>query len=85
MLDCPVATVVKGSDRINNQSTMVGVFTPKKQMEYVRECEEHILPMLKSARRKFPDQEPAYENMKLVLTTQIAMVRAIHAGKQENA
>lgn len=83
MADCPIATVVKGADRVNNQSSMVSVFLPSKQLEYIRESEQYILPMLKKARREFPDQEAAYENLKLVLQTQNALIRAIHAGSLE--
>lgn len=77
MLDCPIATVAKGSDRINNQSTMVGVFSTAKQIEYIEESEKYILPMLKQARRVYSDQEAVYENIKLVLCNQIALVRAM--------
>ena len=80
MLDCPIATVVKGSDRINNQSTMTGVFSLDKQLSYVWETEQHILPMLKKARRLYSDQESVYENMKLVLRNQALLVRATQPG-----
>lgn len=79
MLSDPCSPVIKGADRINNQGTMVGTFSPEKQMEYVEETEKYILPMLKKARRIFPDQEPVFENIKLVLNNQISLVRAIHS------
>ena len=78
MLDCPIAPCVKGSDRINNQGTMVGAFSPLKQMEYVEESEKYILPMLKKARRLYSDQEAVFENIKLMLKNQVLLVRAIH-------
>lgn len=74
----PVASVGKGADRIHNLSTMVGVFGPAKQLAYVAETEEHVLPMLKAARRRFTRQAPVYENMKFVLTTQMRLIRAAH-------
>ena len=53
--------------------------------EYISECEKHILPMLKEARRIFPEQEPAYENIKLVLMSQIELINvsldAIEQGR----
>ena len=82
MLDCPIATVVKGSDRINNQSTMAGVFTREKQLSYIEESETFIIPMLKKARRIFSDQEAVYENIKLVLQNQMSMVKAMHLDPQ---
>lgn len=73
----PIASVVKPADRINNQDSMVGVFTPAKIAEYLAETTEFVLPMVKKARKRFPDQEPAYENAKLVLTTQVRIVSGL--------
>lgn len=64
---CPIASLVKPGDRLHNQLTMVGVFTPEKQQAYLRETRELIYPMIKSARRNFPKQFPAYENLKFFL------------------
>lgn len=71
---CPIASIVKGGDRIHNFQTMTDVFTTEKQKEYILECNKFILPALKEARRKFPSQEPAYENIKLVLMSQIELI-----------
>lgn len=78
MLDCPIATVIKGFDRINNQDSMIGVLTPEKQVEQVDETERYVLPMIKKARRIYSDQDAIYENIKLFLVSQVNMVRAIH-------
>lgn len=85
MLDCPIATVAKPGDRINNQSTMHGVFSSAKQLEYIEETERFILPMLKKARHLYPDQESVYENMKFVLRSQAAHVLAMHGNKTVGA
>lgn len=77
---CPVASVVKGADRIHNLSSMVGVFTREKQASYVEEGETWFLPMLKEARRNFPDQERAYENLLLTLRVQIATIKGLLAA-----
>ncbi len=76
----PIASIVKGADRGHNFQTMVEVFTLEKQREYIAEAEAYILPMLKRARRLFPEQEPAYENIKHVLVSQIELIRHIHAA-----
>ena len=68
--ECPIASIVKGADRIHNQSTAAGVFSPTKIAEYVEETETMILPMLKVARRTFPSQDLAYQNARTVLLTQ---------------
>lgn len=75
----PVASIGKGIDRINNQSTMAGVFKLAKQIEYCEETRKYFFQMLKTARRLFPEQELAYENIKFVLTTQITIFEGANA------
>lgn len=74
MAKSDIASLVKGADRMHNFQTMIDVFDTDKKQQYIRECEDHILPMLKEARRRFPQQEPAYENIKLVLLSQIELI-----------
>ncbi len=69
-----VGSLAKPADRIHNQSTMPGAFTLEKAVRTVEFTREWILPMVKVARRRFPAQELAYENMKVTLNTQIDMV-----------
>ena len=76
----PIASVVKPADRINNQHSMIGVFGPEKVAAYMGETRQLFLPMIKRARRLYPDQELAYENSKLVLTTQLTMLDALLAA-----
>ena len=83
IVGCHIASVVKGADRIHNIQTMTGVFDLPKQQKYIKETEEHVLPMLKEARRIFPEQESAYENEKHVLLSQIALIKAIHVGLEK--
>lgn len=68
---CPIASVAKGADRINNLMTMHPVFSYNKQREYIQETREFVLPMLKEARRNFPQQEGVYENIKLFINNTI--------------
>lgn len=74
----PIASIVKGADRVNNIQTMVGVFSLEKQKAYITETEDLVLPMLKNARRHFTTQESSYENMKFVLRSQLELIEAIH-------
>jgi (p)ppGpp synthase/HD superfamily hydrolase len=74
--DDPIASLVKGADRIHNHQTMVGVFSAVKMTDYVAETRQYILPMLKSARRLHPDQEAAYQNIRLILQSQIELIEA---------
>lgn len=77
----PIASILKLADRGHNQNSMVGVFSPAKMTEYVTETQVLFLPMIKRARRAFPEQEPAYENAKHLLVSQANLVRAITAAQ----
>lgn len=72
--ECPIASVVKGGDRIHNLQSMPGVFVINKQKGYILESETNILPAIKKAKRNFPEQELAYENIKLMLLSQIYLI-----------
>lgn len=74
---CPIASIVKGADRVHNVQTMIGVFSAKKQQEYILETQSLILPCLKDARRRFPRQELAYENTKHMLQSQLELLAAV--------
>lgn len=73
-----IASVVKGCDRIHNHQTMVGVFTPEKIDSYMIETNDHVIPMLKLARKRFTRQEGAYLNIKHVLMTQMELLQAFN-------
>lgn len=72
----PNSSLAKGIDRIHNSASMVGAFTREKQLSYIMETRDYILPMLKSARRRFTHQENAYENVKCFLMGQISLIES---------
>ena len=74
------ASVVKGGDRVNNVSSMVGVFKRPRLERYVKETADEVLPRLKAARRKFPHQEAVYEAIKLELINQLSLISHILDG-----
>lgn len=79
---CPIASIAKPSDRLLNQGTMTGVFTLAKQVEYIDETKDNFFDAIKRARRMFPRQDGAYENVKAALWSQIDLLeRAIEAEK----
>jgi len=78
-----IASIIKGADRIHNFQTMIDVFDIPKQQQYIADCKKGILPMLKKARRKFPEQEPAYENIKHALLSQIDLIEYMHLHHKE--
>lgn len=76
MGECPNASIDKIADRMHNLQSMVHVFTIQKIKEYILETETYVLPMLKVAKRNFPEQELAYENAKLIIVSQIELINA---------
>lgn len=84
MASCPICSFAKPVDRFHNLSSMDGVFTLEKQIQYIAEAEEKIIPLAKSGRRLFPSQEPAYENIKLILNQQISLYRSLHVFWEQN-
>lgn len=74
---CPIASIVKGADRIHNISSMTGVFTIPKQEHYVFEVKEYFLPMLKTARNNFPHQQMSYHAMNTFLKNMCKTVEAV--------
>lgn len=75
MANCLICSVVKAVDRIHNISTMQGIFSDDKQRAYADvELRDWFLPMLKTARNEFPQQESVYENLKTVLHLQRSMI-----------
>ncbi len=79
----PIASLVKPADRSHNQKTMAGVFGHQKQVDYVQFTDGRILPMMKIARRRFPDQEPAYVMIETLLKAQARIVRGWAAEKSK--
>jgi len=83
MAMCPIASIVKGGDRVHNSQTMHDAFSLDKQQSYIDETINYIMPMLKKARKNFPDQEMAYENIKHVLRSQIKLVELSIAAEKK--
>ena len=73
-------SIAKGGDRVNNVSSMVGVFKRSRLERYVKETMEEFLPRLKRARRLFPDQEAIFENIKLELVGTLTLIGHILEG-----
>lgn len=74
-----IGSINKGTDRIHNQGSMFGAFTPARLTKYLDETEQRILPMLREARRYFPDQADAYGVLTATLEMQLGLGRAIVA------
>lgn len=77
LVSTPQSSIVKGVDRWHNLSTMLGVFTIEKMQKYIDETEEYHLPMLKTARKRFPEYEATFELIKRAIKLQIATIKYI--------
>jgi guanosine-3',5'-bis(diphosphate) 3'-pyrophosphohydrolase len=71
------ASIVKGADRVNNISTMIGVFSEEKIKSYCEETREYFFTFLKKARRMFPKQDSVYENIKFCLEIQLKIYEGL--------
>lgn len=74
------ASVAKGGDRVDNVTSMIGVFKRSRLQRYLKETAEEFLPRLKRARRKFPAQEAIYENIKMELIGTMTLISHIIDG-----
>lgn len=81
----PIASIVKPADRVHNLQSMRGVFGPAKQRSYVEDVKRVFLPSIKISRRLFPEQEAAYENVKHLLVSQIALIEAALCASEPQA
>lgn len=77
-------SVAKGGDRVDNVTSMIGVFKKSRLERYVKETSEEFLPRLKSARRRFPSQEAIYANIKMELTSTLTLISRILDGYEPN-
>jgi len=78
LANCRVGSVVKGADRIHNCQTMVGVFSIDKQKSYIEETRRNVIPMIDKAADNFPYLDPVYDNIRLVLNSQIQLIEQMH-------
>jgi len=69
--------LIKAADRIHNLLTMVNVFTLTRQIEYIQEVEDFIIPMLKEARHRYFEYADAYYSVQKTLERQVIYLREI--------
>lgn len=75
---CPIASCAKGIDRLHNLMTMLNGFTPEKQLSYIDETLEFVVPLIKKSRRKYPKQEGVYHNIKYIITNHVRLYTALN-------
>lgn len=85
MVESPIASIAKGIDRMHNFQSMMSVFSDPKKSRYIEETREHLIPMLKNARKRYSPQEPAYQNVKHILLTQMELISGMLSAKMVSA
>jgi len=74
IVNCPIASLIKGYDRINNQKTICSVFKKEKQKSYIEETKTYIIPMLQRACFLHTKQNHIYEDINFILNSQIKII-----------
>lgn len=74
---CYIVAIAKGIDRIHNHGTMTAAFSLEKIRSYLTETEKHILPMLKRARKNFPQYSGVFYLIETVLHRDIHMLNKL--------
>lgn len=64
------ASIVKILDRCNNVSSMAGVFSEEKLLDYIDETKRFVLPLIKSSKEEYPE----YQNSLFILKYHIYSV-----------
>lgn len=82
ILKIPEAVLVKCGDRIQNVQS-IGGLKLERQKEYVEEVEEYFFPMIKKARRLYPDFLNLFAVLGEILKRQIKFVKRIHELEDE--
>jgi len=66
-----VASIVKLLDRCDNVSTMAGVFSVEKVVQYIGETRQYVLPLLRETKDKWPSDSNALFVLKYHITSVI--------------
>lgn len=61
------ASVGKGVDNIHNLASMPLVYSAEKILGKVEKARKYCLPMLKKARKNFPQQDDLFQNLKTII------------------
>ena len=56
ILQSEEATFTKLLDRCHNVSTMAGAFSKEKLKLYIKETRDHVMPLLRKAKKRYPDK-----------------------------
>ncbi len=70
------ATIAKLVDRCHNVSSMAGTFSIEKLKAYIEETHQYVLPLLRKAKQKMPDESDALFILKYHMVSVIDSIEA---------
>ena len=76
-----IALIVKILDRCNNISHMAQAFSDAKMMEYIKETEQYIYPLIKKGQSIYPEYNNALFILKYHLKSLIESIKALNYRK----
>ena len=74
------ACQIKLLDRCNNVSTMAGVFSREKMMDYVKETKDYILPLLRETKENWPEDFALLYKLKYHIVSVVDAIEACMSG-----
>lgn len=87
LLETREATMTKLVDRCHNVSSMAGTFSTQKLLAYIDETRKYVLPLLKKAKARYPDDADALFILKYHITSVIdsldAAIQAMHIQEED--
>lgn len=79
ILESREAAITKLVDRCHNVSSMAGAFSKEKLKEYIEETRKYVLPLLRKAKHRYPEQADALFVLKYHI---VSVVDSIDATMQ---
>ncbi len=80
------ATLTKLVDRCHNVSSMAGVFTKERLKAYIAETRDYVLPLLRKAKTKYPEDSDILFILKYHITSVVDSIDAtirVYENSQE--
>lgn len=82
--DNEIASVCKIIDRCNNISSMSGVFSKEKMIDYIDETNHYVMPLLKNTKEKFPKYDNILFVLKYHMVSVLCAIDGLISNEEEN-
>ena len=77
MLEDRSATIAKLFDRCHNVSSMAGPFSQEKLRAYIEETRQYVLPMLREAKHRWPEDSDKFFVLKYHMLSVVDSIEAV--------